>query len=48
MINNDEQKIYSAKHYSFFEKIILNKRKEILFILKKFLEDKEINKVKVA
>ena len=45
MINNDEQKIYSAKHYSFFEKIILNKRKEILFILKKFLEDKEIKDI---
>tara|TARA_Y100000389_G_C17318012_1_gene441529 strand:+ start:203 stop:886 length:684 start_codon:yes stop_codon:yes gene_type:complete len=45
MTNNDEKKIYLIKHYSFFEKILLKKRNEILFILKEFLKDKEIKEV---
>ena len=42
MTNNYGQKIYLTKHYSFFEKILLKKRKEILSILKKYLDNKEI------
>lgn len=42
MTNNDEQKIYLTKHYSFFERILLKKRVEILSVLKKYLENKEI------
>ena len=45
MTNDDRQKIYLTKHYSFFEKILLKKRKEILVILKEFLKDKEIKDV---
>jgi len=45
MTNNDEKKIYLIKHYSFFEKILLKKRNEILFILKDFLKDKEIKDI---
>ena len=42
MANNDEQKIYLTKHYSFFEKILLKKREEILSTLKKYLDDRDI------
>ena len=42
MANNDEQKIYLTKHYSFFEKILLKKRAEILSALKKYLYDRDI------
>ena len=42
MANNDEQKIYLTKHYSFFEKILLKKREEILSALKKYLDDRDI------
>jgi len=45
MTNDDRQKIYLTKHYSFFEKILLKKRKEILVVLKEFLEDKEIKDI---
>jgi len=45
MIANDRQKIYLTKHYSFFEKILLKKRKEILHLLKEFLSNKEINDI---
>jgi hypothetical protein len=45
MIKDNKDKIYSTSHYSFFEKIILNKRKEILLKLKEFLNDKMINDV---
>ena len=45
MENDYKQKIYLTKHYSFFEKILLNKRKEILSKLKNFLNDKKINDV---
>ena len=45
-MNNDyKQKIYLTKHYSFFEKILLKKRKEILLVLKNFLNDKAIDDV---
>ena len=42
MANNDGQKIYLTKHYSFFEKILLKKREEILLALKKYLDDRDI------
>ncbi len=45
MTNDDRQKIYLTKHYSFFENILLKKRKEILIVLKKFINDKEIKDV---
>ena len=45
MVNDYGQKIYLTKHYSFFEKILLKKRKEILVILKEFLKDKEIKDI---
>ena len=45
MTNGDRQKIYLTKHYSFFEKILLKKRKEILVLLKEFLIDKEIKDI---
>ncbi len=45
-MNKDyKQKIYLTKHYSFFEKILLKKRKEILLVLKNFLKDKAIEDV---
>ena len=44
-MNNNRQKIYLTKHYSFFEKILLKKRKEILQVLKKFLNDKIVDDV---
>ena len=45
MTNDTSQKIYVTKHFSFFEKILLKKRKEILLLLKEFLNDLEINDV---
>ena len=45
MTNDISQKIYVTKHFSFFEKILLKKRKEILILLKKILNDLEINDV---
>tara|TARA_B100001063_G_C16682558_1_gene512592 strand:- start:449 stop:1135 length:687 start_codon:yes stop_codon:yes gene_type:complete len=45
MSDNDSQKIYVTKHFSFFEKVLLNKRKKILIILKKFIDNFEINDV---
>ena len=45
MTNGDRQKIYLTKHYSFFEKILLKKRREILVLLKEFLNDKEIKDI---
>ncbi len=42
MTNNIEQKIYLTKHYSFFERILLKKREEILSVLKKYLDNTEI------
>ena len=42
MANDNGQKIYLTKHYSFFEKTLLKKRKEILSILKEFLDNKKI------
>ena len=45
MTNGDRQKIYLTKHYSFFEKILLKKRKEILVVIKEFLNQKEIKDV---
>ena len=42
MKNDYKQKIYLTKHYSIFEKVLLEKRKEILFKLKNFLNDKKI------
>ena len=45
MINNDNQKIYITNHISLFDKILLKKRKEILVILKDFLNGLEINEV---
>ena len=45
MTTDEREKIYLTKHYSFFEKILLKKRKEILIILKEFLNKKEINDI---
>ena len=45
MTKDDIQKIYVTKHYSFFEKILLKKRKEVLFLLKEFLNNKKIRDV---
>ena len=45
MTDSDGQKIYLTKHFSIFEKILLKKRKEILVVLKKFLNNKEIKDV---
>ena len=45
MTNDNKQKIYLTKHYSIFEKILLKKRKEILLVLKNFLNDKKIDDV---
>ena len=45
MTNDISQKIYVTKHFSFFEKILLKKRKEILILLKKILNGLEINDV---
>ena len=45
MTNEDRQKIYLTKHYSFFEKILLKKRKEILILLKEYLSSKEIKDI---
>ena len=39
------KKLYLTKHYSFFEKILLKKRKEILFVLKDFSKNKAIKDV---
>ena len=44
MLDNNK-KIYLTKHYSFFENILLKKRKEILMVLKEFLRNKEIKDV---
>ena len=45
MTTDEREKIYLTKHYSFFEKILIKKRKEILIILKEFLNEKEINDI---
>ena len=46
MTNDEREKIYLTKHYSFFEKILIKKRREILIILKEFLnKKKEINDI---
>jgi len=42
MKDDYKQKIYLENHNSFFEKILIKKRKEILSQLKDFLRDKEI------
>ena len=44
MLDNNK-KIYLTKHYSFFENILLKKRKEILIVLKEFLKNKEFKYV---
>ena len=44
-MTGEREKIFVTKHYSFFEKILLKKRKEILIILKEFLNDKKINDI---
>ncbi len=44
-MTGETEKIFVTKHYSFFEKILLKKRKEILIILKEFLNDKKINDI---
>ena len=41
MANGEREKIYLTKHHSFFEKILIKKRKEILIILKEFLNKKK-------
>ena len=38
MTNSDGEKIYLTKHYSFFEKILLKKRKEILNYIKRIFK----------
>ena len=45
MTIGEREKIFVTKHYSFFEKILLKKRKEILIILKEFLNDKKISDI---
>ena len=45
MAKDNVKNIYSVKHYSFFDKILYKKRKEILIVLKKFVNNKEINDV---
>ena len=45
MTTDEKEKIYLTNHYSFFEKILIKKRKEILTILKEFLNKKEINDI---
>lgn len=45
MSNENNQNIYLTKHYSFFEKILLKKRQEVLLVIKDFLKDKEISDV---
>ena len=45
MKTDEREKIYLTKHYSFFEKILIKKRKEILVILKEFLNKKKINDI---
>ena len=45
MTDNETQKIYVTKHFAFFEKILLNKRKKILIVLKKFLDNLDLNDV---
>src|SRR5210317_2037352 len=45
-MNSDyRKKLYLRIHNSFFEKILLKKRKEILFHLKEFVNDKNIRDV---
>ena len=44
-MTGETEKIFVTKHYSFFEKILLKKRKEILIILKEFLNDKKISDI---
>ena len=45
MKDDYKQKIYLKNHNSFFEKILVKKRKEILSLLKNFLRNKEITDV---
>jgi hypothetical protein len=45
MTKDNINKIYSSAHYSFFDKIILNKRLVILDVVKNFLKDKNIQDV---
>lgn len=45
MLKDNSKKIYLTKHYSFFENILLKKRKEILIVLKEFLRNKTIEDV---
>ncbi len=45
MLKDNNQKIYSVAHFSFFEKIVLKKRIEITNIIKKFLNDKNIQNI---
>ena len=45
MSNNHNKSIYVTRHFSFFEKILIKKRKEILISIKEFLKDFEINDV---
>lgn len=45
MLKDASKKIYLTKHYSFFENILLKKRKEILIVLKEFLRNKTIEDV---
>ena len=45
MVDDHNEKIYLTKHYSFLEKILIKKRKQVLIILKEFLDNKKINDV---
>ena len=45
MLKDNSKKIYLTKHYSFFENILLKKRKKILIVLKEFLRNKTIEDV---
>lgn len=45
MLKDNNQKIYSVAHFSFFEKIALKKRIEMTNIIKKFLNDKNIQNI---
>mgnify|MGYP001276566876 FL=1 len=45
MFKDKNQKIYSIAHYSFFEKIVLKKRKKMTNVIKEFLNEKSIKDI---
>mgnify|MGYP001178710706 CR=1 FL=1 len=45
MLKDNNQKIYSVAHFSFFEKIVLKKRIEMTNVIKEFLNEKSIKDI---